>query len=156
MTTQTLHTIEQNLTDLCAALVRETRDDGSNFLRISDKHPRADELRDIVRQLHFGEFPNDWRYETIYDLAQKLLEYSEPSAETWDADDYTDVMPEIVDSLADSWCTDLLEWAKVGSRLDFDDPESIQESTDIAALLEERQREEIFNMGYTLVALLED
>lgn len=149
-------TIEDRLRVITECLVLGTRADGSTYRLISDLHANEEEVRDIVRSLHFGEAPNDWRYGIIYDLAHALLEHSEPLENSLDQSDMMALIPDVADGLVDDWETDLLEWAKVGGRLEFwDAPQSISEPS-IAALLTARQYEEICFMGYTLLELLSD
>ena len=156
ITTTTFATIEDGLIAVTAALVLNARGDGSSYRSISEMHPHSETIREMVRELHDGELPNDWRYDIIYFIAQGLLEYSEGAESGWDIDHYQEVVSEVSYSLTDDWSADLLEWAKVGSRLEFQDEEIVAPSTDIHQLLRARQREEIETMAYSLLQMISE
>ena len=144
-------TIEDGLVAITAALVLNTKNDGSSYRSVSDKHPHSEDIRKIVRELHDGELPNDWRYDTVYFIAHGMLEYSECTEKGWTIDQYQEVIPEVAYGLSDDLNGDLLEWAQIGSRLEFQDPEIVAPTTNIYNLLKVRQREEIESMAYTLL-----
>ena len=152
MTTATAFaTIEDGLVAITAALVLNTRNDGSSYRSVSDKHPYSEDIRETVRELHDGELPNDWRYDMVYFIAQGMLEYSECTEKSWTIDQYEETISEISYGLSDDFNGDLLEWAQIGSRLEFQDPEIVAPTTNICDLLKARQREEIETMAYTLL-----
>lgn len=151
-------TLANGLIAVYSAMTLSTRADGSSFRAISEMHPDCEDVRSIVHDLHEGELPNDWRYETIYSLANMLLEYQDgidaPEI-AWGYDEFMEFVPGIAADLVDVATGDLLEWAKIGSRIAFWD-EPIRETSDIIELLQLRQREEIEMMGYNLLKLVEE
>lgn len=152
-------TLENGLVAVYSALALQAREDGSDYRIVSETHPDYIIIKDIVYDLHDGELPNDWRYQIIYGLAQSFLEYSEGQPTPWGMDEFMDVIPEISRNLTDSHTGDLLEWAKIGSRLYFEDdcidPDN-SEPLDIGSLLQRRQREAIEITAYGLLRLVED
>jgi len=151
-------TLANGLISVYSALTLNTRADGSNFRAISETHPDSEAVRSIMYDLHEGELPNDWRYETIYSLANMLLEYQDgldaPSI-AWGYGEFMEFVPEVAADLVDVFAGDLLEWAKIGSRIEFWDAPT-RGTSDIVELLQMRQREEIEIMGYNLLRLVEE
>ena len=152
-------TIENGLVAVYSALVLQTREDGSNYRIVSELHPDYLVVKEIIYDLHDGELSNDWRYQIIYDLAQNLLEYSEGQPEPWGMDEFMEAIPEVSRSLTVANTKELLEWAKIGHRLYFEDgwfDPSTAEPLDIGELLQRRQREEIESTAYGLLRLVEE
>lgn len=77
------------------------RADGATFYRLKDS--RAGWMQDAVREAHDGELPDDWRYETCSDLAERIAEYEDSS----DARDAVSVM---ADTITDVYTSELLRW----------------------------------------------
>lgn len=157
-TTQQLGSIEEGLTLLAANLVKATREDGSEYRMLRQDCPMHDFFQEVVRECHMGELPNDWRFETIYDLCHGLLDYSQPDEEAWDEEAFRYVLPEVADSLAGCSTSLLLQWlADQPSRCEFnDDCTVIGQHTDIAELARLRQAEEIETMGRELIAYMDN
>jgi hypothetical protein len=153
-TITTPQTIEQWLQALAQCLTTSTRSDGSQYVQLSDgEHwqPIRDRLQDACRAAHRGELPNDWRFQAISDLTQRLLEYSEPDCEAWDVDAFLDVSYSVADSLADWSTSDLARWiADHPARADFDEDFGANNG-DIARLLQIRQAEELQLMAAELL-----
>lgn len=103
-------TIEQGLQALASALQLGSRDDGSSYRYIRIDHPMYEDLIGICIRLHSGELPNDWRFEAIYDICHSLLEYSEPSEDTFLIDDFSGLDIEISNALVDTSYSSLFEW----------------------------------------------
>jgi hypothetical protein len=151
-TTGQLHTLQDALELLAASLVLQRRADGTEYRTLAENAPRRDELQDVVRQCHRGEVPNDWRYETLYDLCHRLLDGSQPDCETWEIDDYRDALPEASDSLTSPYSGALLQWlADCPERAKFEEECCNPGRTDILALAAMRQCEEIALMGEELL-----
>ena len=147
-------TVEGWLQALTGALTITHRPDRSTYTHLSEAaywEPIRDDLQEVCRLAHRGELPNDWRWEMIDNLAQRLLEYSEPELKAWHADDFDEVVYEIAENLADCGTTTLAAWISENpSRGDFDDePESI--FTGIPSLMRWRQIEEIQNMAFEML-----
>lgn len=153
-------TLANGLISVYTALTLNTRADGSNYRMISDTHPDRETVLSIVYDLHEGELPNDWRYETIYRLANELLEYSDGSELggqlAWGLAEYMEFVPAIARGLVDAGKGDLLEWAKIGSRTEFWDAFGSVLDPNIIDLLQSRQKEEIETMGYNLLTLVQE
>jgi hypothetical protein len=147
-------TVEGWLQALTGALTTTHRPDRSTYTHLSEAaywEPIRDDLQEVCRLAHRGELPNDWRWEMIYDLAHKLLEYSEPEAKAWDADDYQEVVYDIAQNLGDFGTTTLAAWiSENASRADFDD-EIESYFTGIPSLMRWRQIEEIQSMAFEML-----
>lgn len=161
-------TMQGALEALAAALVLKRRDDGTEYRSLSDAaSSRAlsdgteisgDDLLIVVRECHLGELPNDWRYGTIHDLCQRLLEYSQPDSKPWDVDDYEGILPEVAEALTEYGTSRLLSWlADCPERCEFYDYDvEACGRTSIADLAQARQREEIEVMGRELLHSLDN
>ena len=76
------------------------------YYSIKDDHPDKDHIQtDLIYPLHDDELPNDWRYETIYDLLSAFVECE-------DRDQAEDRIFEIIDGCQDVYNVDLLSWAR--------------------------------------------
>jgi hypothetical protein len=153
-TITTPQTIEQWLQALAQCLTTSTRSDGTQYVHLSDgEHwqPIRDRLQDACRAAHRGELPNDWRFQAISDLTQRLLEYSEPDCEAWDVDSFLDVSYQIANDLADWSTSDLAQWiADHPARAEFEEYFDANNG-DIARLLQIRQAEELQLMAAELL-----
>ena len=161
MTTATITrptTVEGWLQALAGALTITHRPDRSSYTHLSEAaywQPIREDLQEVCRLAHCGELPNDWRWEMIYNLTQRLLEYSEPEAKAWSADDFQEVVYEIAENLGDFGTSTLAAWISENpSRADFEDePESI--FSGIPSLMRWRQIEEIQSMAFELLNAFE-
>lgn len=152
-TTGQLATLQDALELLAASLVLQRRADGTEYRALAENAPRRDELQDVVRQCHRGELPNDWRFETLYDLCHWLLDASQPDCETWQIHNYRDALLEASDALTSPYSGVLLQWlADNPSRAEFEDDCCNPGRTDILALTAMRQCEEIALMGEELLS----
>lgn len=148
-----LHTLQDALELLAASLVLQRRADGTEYRALAENAPRRDELQAVVRQCHRGELPNDWRFETLYDLCHRLLDGSQPDCETWEIDDYRDALPEAANDLTSPYNGALLQWlADCPERAEFEDDCCNPGRADILALAAMRQCEEIAFMGEELLS----
>ena len=57
---------------LASALITDTREDGSSFIKTAPDSP--DWIRDAIREAHDGELPNDTRYNLIEDCIQAITD----------------------------------------------------------------------------------
>jgi hypothetical protein len=76
------------------------------------------DLKDFIRELHDGELPNDWRYETIVRILDQILEISayNPSVE------WADQPQTIADALVCIYTPELAAWfAENASRCCYHD-----------------------------------
>ena len=71
------------------------------YYSIKDDHPDKDHIQtDLIYPLHDDELPNDWRYETIYDLLSGFVDWT-------DRQEIEDChLHEIVDGLVDVYNSD--------------------------------------------------
>ena len=106
MTTTNTHQINWFITagTLRAAFTQDKRDDGSTFWCLTDRADQ-DDLIDWLRDLHDDELPNDWRYETIVDICDTLM----------DEDDLSNTDPGelsvgIANNLTDIYNHSLCQW----------------------------------------------
>ncbi len=153
-----IKSIEDGLQQLTAALTMGTRDDGSTYRFISNMHPMYGEFIEIVRELHSGEMPNDWRFEAIYDICHALLEHSEPDSKVWTAEDYKELDWQIAEDLVDLSYHSLFKWLSehVSRRL-WVDEDTVQEAgSSIGELAQMRQQEELNWMIVELIDHLDN
>ena len=101
---------------LRAAFTQDKRDDGSTFWTYTDQaRQSADDLATWIGELHDGELPNDWRYETIVDIIDALM----------DEDDLSNADPGelsvgIANNLTDIYNHSLFQWyADIPSRVEY-------------------------------------
>lgn len=167
VTTKTkVESIQGGLEAVAAALVLCKRSDGTEYRALSDKPSTGalsdqtvmsgDDLLILVRELHRDELPNDWRYETIYDLCHGLLQFCK--GDESDGDTLRDAVWEVADGLTEISTSALLQWlANAPSRCEFEDESVLDEcgSIGIADTVRQRQREEIESMGLQLIDSLD-
>ena len=138
---------------LRAAFTRDKRTDGSTFWCLTDRADQ-DDLIDWLRDLHDDELPNDWRYETIVNICEALM----------DEDDLSNADPGelsvgIANNLTDIYNSDLLQWyAENTSRLCYieqaEDDGIINNKASIDARLTIGQSQCIEGMAYRIVERL--
>tara|TARA_B100000902_G_C27175206_1_gene845995 strand:+ start:138 stop:650 length:513 start_codon:yes stop_codon:yes gene_type:complete len=140
------------------ALVQRDRGqrDKTFFLLEEDQTKLAPGLRDayqtLIRKCHNDELPNDWRYEKIKYLVERLIEYKKESLE-----DYQDILHEVVDSCVDISTSAQFQWlADIPSRAEFMDESFMGESEELSQLAAARQYEELDFMANTLLADLSE
>ena len=116
MTNTNTHQINWFLTagTLRAAFTRDKRPGGSTYWCLTDRADQ-DDLIDWLRDLHDDELPNDWRYETIVNICDTLM----------DEDDLSNADPNelavgIANNLTDIYNHSLFQWyADIPSRVDY-------------------------------------
>ena len=140
---------------LRAAFTRDKRTDGSTFWCLTDQaHQNDEELTPWLMGLHDEELPNDWRYETIVNICEALM----------DEDDLSNADPGelsvgIANNLTDIYNSDLLQWyAENTSRLCYieqaEDDGIINNKASIDARLTIGQSQCIEGMAYRIVERL--
>ena len=106
-----------------------------------------DAYQTLVRKCHNDELPNDWRYEKIKHLVERLLEYEKESLE-----DYQDILHEVVDSCVDISTSAQFQWlADMPSRAEFMDDSFGLDSNKLSQFAAARQYEELDFMANTLL-----
>tara|TARA_R100000479_G_C6273074_1_gene160240 strand:- start:40 stop:522 length:483 start_codon:yes stop_codon:yes gene_type:complete len=138
---------------LRAAFTQDKRQDGSTFWTYTDQaRQSADDLATWVGELHDGELPNDWRYETIVSILDALMDIEG----LVDYEDHHDLAMGISDNLTDIYNADLFQWyADIPSRVAYiDDAQSeglIDTNTDTIARLTIGQNECIRSMCHRII-----
>ena len=93
------------------------REDGTSYWTFTDEAEASEELTEFVRELHDKEWPNDWRFETIISIIDRIIEHSKGSNDYWE-----DQSMEIAEALTTIYTGELLQWyADNASRLDYVD-----------------------------------
>ena len=91
------------------------REDGSEFWSCTDEAEDCEELQELIHKCHDDELPNDWRYQTIVNILDKIAEYG--SDTEWD-----DAAHAITDGCVSIYNAELAAWiAENGSRLSYCD-----------------------------------
>lgn len=94
---------------LRSAFELATRDDGSDFWRLtSEARQTVDDLSSFVMDLHDEELPNDWRYQTIVQIIDEIIESDKDT-------DPSDLAREIADSLTTIYTCELGSWLSENS-----------------------------------------
>lgn len=99
MATMTTPTIEQLAAEVNAALVRDKRADGKDYVKLADDSP--DWMHDLCMSAHGDMMPDDWRYEFIEDACCQLENGED------DARDIDEAYPYTADRLA--WLSSRLD-----------------------------------------------
>ena len=138
------------------SLTRDKREDGSEYVCLWDNQFK-DNLQEIIRECHNGEFPNDWRYEMVDSIIDDLYEHFIILENDIDVDDYRDRSYQVVDGLVDIYNYDLAKWlSDNNSRGYFEDEGFKNDNGDIHDQIRSRQYEEIDFIMNMLLANLED
>ena len=134
------------------SLTRDKRQDGSEYVCLWESQFKEN-LQEIIRECHNGEFPNDWRYEMVDSIIDSLYEHF--ITYNNDPDDFRDY--EIVDNLVDIYNYDLAKWlSDNNSRGYFEDDCFKNDNGDIHDQIRSRQYEEISFIMTMILANLED
>ena len=138
------------------SLTRQTREDKSEYVCLWDNQFK-DNLQEIIRECHNGEFPNDWRYEIVDSIIDSLYEHFITYNNDPDLDDFRDRSYEIVDNLVDISNYNLAKWlSDNNSRGYFEDDCFSNNNGGIHEQIRSRQYEEIDFIMNMLLANLED
>ena len=138
------------------SLTRDKREDGSEYVCLWDNQFK-DNLQEIIRECHNGEFPNDWRYEMVDSIIDDLYEHFIILENDIDVDDYRDRSYQVVDGLVDIYNYDLAKWlSDNNSRGYFEDEGFKNDNGDIHDQIRSRQYEEIDFIINMIIANLED
>ena len=139
------------------SLTRDKREDGSEYVCLWETQWK-DNLQEIIRECHNGEFPNDWRYDIVDSIIDSLYEHFITYDNDPVLDDYRDSLElETIDSLVDIYNYDLAKWlSDNNSRGYFEDDEFRNDNGDIHDQIRSRQYEEINFIMNMILANLED
>ena len=157
MTTTNTHQINWFVTagTLRAAFTQDKRQDGTLYWCLTEQARQSvDDLTEWLRDLHDEELPNDWRYETIVNICEALM----------DEDDLSNADPGemsvgIANNLTDIYNSDLLQWyADNTSRLCYIEQAEVEglisDDAAIDARLTIGQNECIRSMCYRIIERL--
>lgn len=138
------------------SLTRDKREDGSEYVLLWESQFKEN-LQEIIRECHNGEFPNDWRYEMVNSIIDDLYEHFITLENDIDVDDYRDRSYQVVDGLVDIYNCDLAKWlSDNNSRGYFEDDSFKDDNGDIHDQIRSRQYEEIDFIMNMLLVNLED
>lgn len=154
-------TIEGWLQALSGCFTCTHRPNVTDYWHLSEAHywePIRDQLQAVCRAAHRDEFPNDWRYESTYDIVQALLSWSEYDPTPWTVEQFQDVAFSVADQLASHSTCQLADWVSDNAgRGFFDDPGLVQGLVcDIPTILRWRQCEELQLMALAIVHACEE
>ena len=142
---------------LIDAFVRNTRtqeqvDRGMSqtYYTIDDNHVDREEILDnLIYKLHDEEWPNDWRYSTIYWL---LLDF----VDCEDRNQIEDRMYEIVDGLVDVYNADRIRWVGENLNRGLVESDLATGQENIFELIGLAQYEVISQMAYQLLDYIDN
>ena len=144
---------------LAECLTTETRSDGSVYITLSQS-PEWSEIREdlqsIVHSAHFSELPNDWRYDTVCQIADCLKNFTD--SEDWSVENFMEESHGVADTLTDTYTYDLLQWVSGNiNRCQWDDSDIANQAEpgDIVELIKLRQYEEIESMVRAVLSVIE-
>ena len=101
---------------LRSAFEEKHREDGTSFWACVDEV--GDDLQDFIRGLQDGESPNDWRYKTIVQVLDAVVECSEYS------DNWESAAREIAEQLTSAYTSELASWlAECSDRISYSEDE---------------------------------
>ena len=137
---------------LIDAFVRNTRSQdcvdrgmSKTYYTIDDNHADKEEIQqNLIIPLHDEEWPNDWRYSTIYFL---LLDF----VECEDRDEVEDRMFEFVDGLVDVYNADRIRWVGENLNRGLVESDHATGGENIFELIGLAQYEVISQMAYQLL-----
>ena len=121
------------------------------YYSIKDDHPDADHiLQDLIYPLHDDESPNDWRYNTIYDLLSGFVDCT-------DRQEIEDChLHEIVDGLVDVYNADRIKWVQEDLRRGCVESDLATGKENIFELIGLAQYEVISQMAYQLLDYIDN
>lgn len=105
----TLPTVETLAAEVNAALVRDKRNDGKEFIKLADGSPEW--MTDLCRTAHGDMMPDDWRYEFIEDALSQIENGEEQIKDVGSAYPYTTSRTDWLASRVDrfGYCDDAAE-----------------------------------------------
>jgi len=120
------------------------------YYTIDDNHVNRDEIQEnLIQPLHDEEWPNDWRYSTIYFL---LLDFIECE----DRNQIEDRIFEIVDGLVDVYNADRIRWVGENLNRGLVESDLATGGENIFELIGLAQYEVISQMAYQLLDYIDE
>ena len=132
---------------------QEQVDRGMNktYYMINEDHTDREEIQqNLIYPLHDEEWPNDWRYETIYDLLSGFVDCT-------DRQEIEDChLHEIVDGLVDVYNADRIKWVQEDLRRGCVESDLATGKENIFELIGLAQYEVISQMAYQLLDYIDN
>ena len=120
------------------------------YYTIDDNHVNRDEIQEnLIQPLHDEEWPNDWRYSTIYFF---LLDFIECE----DRNQIEDRIFEIVDGLVDVYNADRIRWVGENLNRGLVESDLATGGENIFELIGLAQYEVINQMAYQLLDYIDE
>lgn len=143
MTTTRATTYRELVQQFCHCLEIRRRDDGSTYWA-ANHEPRHwdEEFESVIRQLHDGELPNDWRYGEIARIAGDLLDLLQEAELGGDEDACPTDLADEINCEADPYRSELLQWLEIGERWSAREPSEIEPTVDVYELVQQLQAQE--------------
>ena len=101
---------------LRSAFEEKHREDGTSYWACVEEV--GDELEGFIRGLQDGELPSDWRYKTIVQVLDAVIEHSNYS------DEWESAAREIAEQLTSAYTSELASWlAECSDRISYSEDE---------------------------------
>ena len=156
MATTTTTALRETVERFCRCFELLRREDGSTYWAAKQGSRFWDDsFQGVIRELHDGELPNDWRYGEIVRIAGELLDQLQ-DAEL--AGDEVDSLIDLTDEIsceADCYRSELLQWLEIGDRWTAREENEIEPTADLFNLAQQLQAQERYWMAQTLAWELE-
>ncbi len=85
-----MKTLQQFIKDFYNGLVTDARDNGEQFIKLSDDLENKDVYQDIIREVHEGVLPCDVIYSTIESVLSGMCDCLSNNEDLDNLDEYTD------------------------------------------------------------------
>ena len=156
-TTTRTATYRELAEQFCRCFEIRRRDDGSTYWAAKrDSRSCDDEFESVIRQLHDGELPNDWRYSEIVRIAGELLDLLQEAELAGEEEALPTELADQISCEADPYRSELLEWLEIGERWTAREPSEIEPTADVYTLVQQLQVQEREWMRQELAWQLEE
>ena len=156
-TTTRTATYRELAEQFCRCFEIRRRDDGSTYWAAKrDSRSWDDEFESVIRQLHDGELPNDWRYSEIVRIAGELLDLLQEAELAGEEEALPTELADQISCEADPYRSELLEWLEIGERWTAREPSEIEPTADVYTLVQQLQVQEREWMRQELAWQLEE
>jgi hypothetical protein len=136
-------TYRELVQQFCHCLEIRRRDDGSTYWAANRESRHWDEeFESVIRQLHDGELPNDWRYGEIARITGDLLDLLQEAELAGDEDACPTDLADEIKSEADPYRSELLAWLEIGERWTSREPSEIEPTGDVYTLVQQLMTQE--------------
>lgn len=143
MTATRTATYRELAEQFCRCFEIRRRDDGSTYWAANrDSRSWDDEFESVIRQLHDGEMPNDWRYGEIVRIAGDLLDELQCAELAGEENVSPTDVCDAIKCEADPYRSELLQWLEIGERWTAREPSEIEPTADVYTLVQQLQVQE--------------